>query len=315
MQSITAAFYLQLPDLNITFIDFIITNNGSADVKLSIESEIQGYSEKAVNTIDVPSHETVTVGQTPALKTAAIPSEIKTATVHYRIATGSGAVVDEQTFPTKIYAQDTMIWATLEGDNWTDTTPFIAAFVTPHVAAVNDLVRKAADYEAGRSIQGYQCGECSAEKWEEYTQGQVKAIYEALQNDYNITYINSSIAYSNNSDAPQRVRLPAESLRSGSANCIDGAVLYASALENIGMHPYIVITPTHAFVGYETMPDEESSVRFLETTMTGSAPFEDAVEAGNQEYQDEISNGDFKSGKTQLLNIEALRREGIHPIQ
>ena len=315
MESITAAFYLQMPNLNITFIDFEITNNGNANAKLVVESEIQGYSEKAVNTIEIGAHKTVTIGQTPALKPNSIPTEITNTMIHYKVANGSGVVIDEQTIPVKIYAKDTMIWATLEGDEWTDTSVFIAAFVTPHVTEINDLIRKAAEYQSEKSMQGYQCGECTDAGWEEYTQEQVKAIYEALQKDYQITYISSSIAYSNSSDAPQRVRLPAESLRTGSANCIDGAVLYAAALENLGIHPYILITPSHAFVGYETKPNEPSSIRFLETTLTGSASFEDATDMGNQEFQEENKNGDIKSGQTKLYSIESLRQSGIHPMQ
>ncbi|RPJ61652.1 MAG: transglutaminase domain-containing protein [Dehalococcoidia bacterium] len=315
MQSVAAAFYLQMPNLDITFIDFDITNNGSSNVKVLVESEIQGYSEKAVNTVEIGANKTVTVGQTPALKLSAIPAEITNTMIHYKVTTGSGTLIDEQTLPVKIYAKDTMIWAAKEGDDWTDTSAFIAAFVTPHAAEINDLVRKAAEYEEGRSMTGYQCGECTPEGWEEYTQEQVKAIYEALQKDYQITYINSSIAYSNESDSPQRVRLPAESLRSGSANCIDGAVLYASALENLGMHPYILITPDHAFVGYETKPDDPSSIRFLETTMTGSASFEDATDKGNDEFRAETSNGNIKSGDSQLHSIKSLRDSGIRPMQ
>lgn len=315
MQSVAAAFYLQMPNLDITFIDFDITNNGSSNVKIVVESEIQGYSEKAVNTVEVGANKTVTIGQTPALKLSAIPAEITNTMVHYKVATGSGTLIDEQTIPVRIYAKDTMIWAMQEGEEWTDTSVFIAAFVTPHATEINDLVRKAAEYESDKSMAGYQCGECTPEGWEEYTQEQVKAIYEALQNDYKITYISSSIAYSNESDSPQRVRLPAESLRSGSANCIDGAVLYAAALENLGMHPYILITPDHAFVGYETKPDDPSGIRFLETTMTGSASFENATDAGNDEFREETRNGNIKSGKSQLHSIKSLRDSGIRPMQ
>ncbi len=51
------------------------------------------------------------------------------------------------------------------------------------------------------------------------------------------------------------------------------------------------------------------------TTMTGSSTFEDAVSYANQEYRDEIANGDFASGKSQDLSIADLRKMGILPMQ
>jgi len=315
MGSVTPAIYMQMPNLELTFVDFEITNNDDKAARVSVESDLQGYSEKAFDTVDIGPHATVTVGQTPLLKPGSIPREIVNTNLHYRITDGSGAVILEQTLPVKMYAMDTMLWAIEEGDEWTDTSMFIAAFVTPHAPEIDDLVRKAANYHAEGSMQGYQCSGCSEEQWGEYTMAQVGAIYEALQKDYQVKYINSTIAYSNSSDAPQRVRLPAESLRTGSSNCIDGTVLYAAALESMDMHPYIVITPSHAFLIYETKPDDPNSISGLETTLTGSSSFEDATEMGNEELAEEYSNGNFGSGKSKILSIQELRAAGILPMK
>jgi hypothetical protein len=315
MEAVTPAIYMQMPNLKITFVDFEITNNGDKAARVSVESDLQGYSEKAFDTVDIGPHATVTVSQTPLLMPGSLPQEIANTNLHYRISDSSGAVIQEQTLPVKLYARDTMLWAIREGEEWTDTSIFIAAFVTPHVSEIDDLVRKAAEYHPESSMQGYQCSECSDEQWSEYTRAQVKAIYDALQNDYRLKYINSTIAYSNDSEAPQRVRLPAESLRTGSSNCIDGTVLYAAALESMDMHPYIVIAPSHAFLCYETRPDDPSSLACLETTMTGSSSFEDASEAGDQEMAGEQSNGNLESGKSKILSIPALRANGILPMK
>jgi len=315
MGSVTPAIYTQMPNLKITFVDYEITNNGNTAARISVESDLQGYSEKAFDTVDIAPHATVTVGQTPLLKPESIPQEIANTNLHYRISDASGAVLQEQTIPVKMYARDTMLWAIQEGEDWTDTSVFIAAFVTPHAPEIDDLVRKAANYHAEESMQGYQCSECSEEQWREYTMAQVKAVFEALQNDYQVKYINSTIAYSNESDAPQRVRLPSESLRTGSSNCIDGTVLYAAALESMDMHPYVVLLPSHAFLCYETKPDDPNSLTCLETTMTGSASFEDATEAGDQELAEEYANGNIESGKSKILSIQQLRTNGILPMK
>jgi hypothetical protein len=315
MGSVTPAIYMQMPNLKLTFVDFEITNNGDKAARVSVESDLQGYSEKAFDTVDIGPHATVTVSQTPLLKPGSLPQEIANTNLHYRVADSSGVVIEEQTLPVKLYAIDTMLWAIEEGEEWTDTSIFIAAFVTPHAPEIDDLVRKAAEYHPDNSMQGYQCSGCSDERWSEYTKAQVEAVYNALQNDYRVKYINSTIAYSNSSDAPQRVRLPAESLRTGSSNCIDGTVLYAAALESMDMHPYIVIAPSHAFLCYETKPDDPNSLVCLETTMTGSASFEDATETGDQELAEEHANGNIGSGKSKVLSIQALRANGIMPMK
>ena len=316
MDTILASTYLQMSNLNMTFIDFKITNPTGSPRTVTVESEIPGYTEKSINTVEVPAHGDITVGQTPSLRPSAIPSEMTSAMLHYKVALADGTRIDEQTKPIKIYAKDTMVWSVFDGEEWNDMTPYIAAWVTPHAAEIDPLVRTAAEYNPDKSMSGYQCGDsCTDKEWEDDTNAQVKAIFTALKNDYQITYINSPIAYGRETDAVQRVRLPKESLTSKSANCIDGAVLYASALESIGMNPHVIILSTHAFVCYDTKPDSSGYSSCLETTMTGSSTFEQAVTRGNQEYQDEITNGNFKSGNSQDLSIANLRKEGILPMQ
>ncbi|MEI7432785.1 MAG: hypothetical protein WCJ93_00890 [Methanomicrobiales archaeon] len=316
MNSILASTYLQMSDLNMTFIDFKITNPSGRPQTVTVESEIPGYTEKAINTVEVPAHGDITVGQTPSLRPGAIPSEMTTATLHYKVALADGTRIDEQTYPIKIYAKDTMVWSIFDGAEWNDMTPYIAAWVTPHAAEIDPLMRKAAEYTPAKSITGYQCGDsCTDQQWEDDTNAQVKALFSALKNNYQITYINSPIAYGKGNDAPQRVRLPQDSLTSKSANCIDGAVLYASALESIDMNPHIIIIPSHAFVCYNTKPNCPDCFSCLETTMTGSSTFEEAVATGNQEYQTEITNGNFKSGNSKDLSIADLRKIGLLPMQ
>jgi hypothetical protein len=316
MDAVLPSTYLQLDDLKMNFMEFDIINPTDSVKTVVVESEIPGFTEKSVNTVEVPARGNITVGQSPSLRTSAIPSEMTTATLHYKVTLADGTRIEEQTYPIKIYAKDTMIWAVSDGNDWNDMTPFIGAWVTPHAAEIDPLVRRAAAYSSDNSITGYQCGDtCTDAAWQKYSDAQVKAIFTALKNDYQITYINSPIAYGKESENPQRVRLPKDSLAQNSANCIDGAVLYASALESIGMTPHIVVLPTHAFVCYETKPDSPNKLSCLETTMTGSSTFEEAVSSANQEYRDEIANGNFASGKSQDLSIADLRKSGILPMQ
>lgn len=316
MDSILASTYVQLDDLKLNFIEFNITNPTDSPKTIIVESEVPGFTEKAINTVNVPAHGNIVVGQAPSLRTSAIPTEMTSATLHVKENFADGTRIDEQTVPIKIYAKDTMVWAVSDGDEMNDMSRFIGAWVTPHATGIDPLVRKAAEYHPQKSISGYQCGDsCTDEMWREDTNAQVGAIFTALKNDYQLTYINSAFAFGKSSENSQRVRLPAESLTSKSANCIDGTVLYASALESIGVTPHIILLPTHAFVCYETKPNSPGSLDCLETTMTGSSTFEEAVQYANQEYLTEINNGNFKSGNSQDLSIADMRMIGILPMQ
>ena len=165
-------------------------------------------------------------------------------------------------------------------------------------------------------MAGYQCGEsCSKEEWAEYTDEQAEAIYATLKNEYKLSYVDSAMAYGAQNENPQRVRLPSDSLATASANCIDGTVLFASALENVGINPVIVLLPTHAFVCYDRTPGASGeSLGCVETTMIRDASFDAASNEALQEYQAEISNGNFASNKTQEFSVSDLRERGIRPM-
>jgi len=133
---------------------------------------------------------------------------------------------------------------------------------------------------------------------------QVKAIYNALKNDYSVTYVNSLISYPSGT---QRVRYPNDALTLGSANCIDGAVLFASALENIGLEPLICFYPGHAFVGWRRWTGSNVA-EFLETTMIGNANYEDAFNEGGRQFNE------YKAlNQLLIVDVTEYRGYGITP--
>lgn len=93
----------------------------------------------------------------------------------------------------------------------------------------------------------------------------LSAIFEELRGR-GLTYVNISTAYF---EGVQLIRRPRESLEMRAANCIDGALLFASVLENIGMEPWIVILPGHAFVAVSSGPGSTLAWG-IETTLVGA---------------------------------------------
>lgn len=97
----------------------------------------------------------------------------------------------------------------------------------------------------------------------------------------------SSLTSSNNAPTKfpltlhQFVRMPSEALRTQQANCVDGTVLFASILYRMSIHPLIVTTPSHCWLGFYTSSNHQSMM-FLETTMMGSNYAPEQLEAVTQ---------------------------------
>lgn len=92
-------------------------------------------------------------------------------------------------------------------------------------------------------------------------------------------------------------------------------MVFASAIEALGMKPYIVIIPGHAFVAWDVKGDG-SFIDALETTMVGSASFEEAWGEGNrqlEQYWDELFDEDPWNGI--VIDITESRKAGILPME
>jgi hypothetical protein len=135
---------------------------------------------------------------------------------------------------------------------------------------------------------------------------ELKAIYDELTEGYRLSYVSVTISY-----APwdsQRVSLPRDSLRRGSFNCIDGAVLFASLMEALDIKPYIALVPGHAFVcGYCKHAD---TMYCIETTFMGTADFSSAISSGSKQYDENKAKGTLTT-----VDVSEMRGKGITPLE
>ncbi len=82
------------------------------------------------------------------------------------------------------------------------------------------------------------------------------SIYEAIRE----AEINYSNPLPNFNLYGQPIRTPSEIFRDKSATCLDSAMLMASCLEAIKVHPTVILVPGHAFVGVWTASDRQPEV-------------------------------------------------------
>jgi hypothetical protein len=99
---------------------------------------------------------------------------------------------------------------------------------------------------------------------------QMAAIYQALH-ARGMQYVNVPQDFFANA---QNVKFPVESLKTSSANCIDGTLIFASALEAMGMRPGIAMLSNHAFITVLADPSADpcniGNWLPMETTMVSS---------------------------------------------
>jgi hypothetical protein len=122
----------------------------------------------------------------------------------------------------------------------------------------------------------------------------------------------------------QNVKFPVESLATASANCIDGTLVFASALESMNMRPGIVVMTDHAFVavlaGTTADPCTVGNWIPIETTMVSSATPVAAVKEDLTSQMPQVTqvfaNGCAASASQSantIYDVQTLRALGILP--
>ncbi len=274
----TAICHLFNPDTH-PLVICTIKNWSKGTRRVRVSCSIENYSARAVDTKEFEAKGSETFKQLPTLfpERARRVTELTRATLNVLVEDlDNGKVEIQKTSPIWLLARTTAPLAVRDPSSgkWNDLSMYLGAFVTPNAPELMGFLRTAAALLSD-GLVGYQGDK------EAGVGSQVEAIFNSLKEDAKITYVNSVIAFSpEEGTANQRVRLPRESLKNGTANCIDGTVLFASLLEGISLNPALVILPGHAIVAWETW-DKSGEWDYLETTMIGGPhTFEQARSSG-----------------------------------
>ncbi len=293
---------LQRPeDRNWGTVEITIANSASAPLENRIAVRVLDWSDEEIQTVDVDAGGVRTFLFAPTFYARLYSNrEITAATALVTVRDARGKLLFTRTVTVRLRSADDIYW----GPKF-EYAPFIASWVTPHDPLVEKVLSRAKEFTPGRRLPGYEEGKNAAQQ-ELSTYVQARAIYRALQVT-GVSYVNSSLTFGRNTDASERVRMPRESLRQISANCIDGAVMYASLFENLGMEPEIVLVPHHAYVGVRVAPAAKKYL-FIETSLTGRAGFERAVRTAEW--------GMKRYAATQMVRIPIAeaREVGIYPM-
>jgi len=279
-----------------------IANTSNRPLLQTISAEIPDWSRRSSKSVVIGSHETRTVYINPELLPQAYQNaEIRRALLEVRASNPENFPGYSQTRPVYLHSVSDLYW----GAKFSNSQ-FIARWVTPHDPAVIRLVSSARKYVARGRLAGYNLAGNSPERLATQVRSEARAVFEAMRN-IGISYVDSIFTFGNFTADAQRVRLPRETLMLSSANCIDVSVAFASAMENLGMDPVIVIVPGHAFTGVRLAPDSQE-ILYLDLTVLPGGSFERARQRA--EYWLKKAPPD----QVLVIDIAAARALGIYPI-
>ncbi|MBB3348344.1 DUF3320 domain-containing protein [Sphingomonas sp. BK069] len=243
-------------------------------------------------------------------------AERMTGEVTFELLDSQGASLARATWPVELLARNE--WGGLG-----DMAELLPAFVMPNDPAVDRILKSASDAlrRAGKSdaIDGYISKE-RKRVWELSS-----AIWAAVSG-LRLTY---SLPPASFEQVGQKVRNPSAVLEGGLATCLDTALLFASALEQAGLNPILVLTRGHAFVGVWLQPiefstlltDEAAAIRrrfdiddllLFETTLATQSPpagFVQAIAAARRQV-DESVEASFEMA----IDVRRARIQKIRPL-
>jgi hypothetical protein len=143
---------------------------------------------------------------------------------------------------------------------------------------------------------------------------QVDAIFDTLQFQYHVTYSSDNIPHLLTQDDAQIIHLPSDILANSapSGMCVETTAIMASAIESLGMRPYFIIIPGHAFLGVALSSAALGPTEFWETSYLGSGvDGEQARIYGDGEYAKYWNENNIQD----VINVSYERQQNIVPIE
>lgn len=230
---------------------------------VQVEVEVVGFSQRFEQKYDLAqgySYLPIKPAVLPAKDLSNLTSNTTTQLNVKVTDARSGEVLLQESHPVELLSMYDFRWA---NDEFGKTASFdILSWLRPQADEVGAVNRKAADVlgswtgGAAQLLPGYQAGSDPVS-----TLLQVAAIQKAIS-DSGVAYVMDG--YSFMSD--QHVLTPDAVVQKRQGLCIETSLLMASCLMSAGMHPLIVITPSHAQVAVESYPSS-GSYFLVETTV------------------------------------------------
>lgn len=277
-----------------------VSNTSSKAVLQVITAQVRGWSAELRQTAVIGPHEVRTINLDPELLTKAYENgEIHAATLVVEVEDPATGHTFAQQRPVFIHSASDLFW----GRKFANAQ-LLARWVTPHDDKILQLISHAERLVPGGRLRGY--SPAAGADLAGQVRAQAAAVFRAMRRS-GISYVSSIYTFGNYPGETQRIRLPRETLELSNANCIDVSVAFASALENLGMKPVIVIVPGHAFTGVRLGPNSQD-ILYVDLTVLPRGTFA-AAEARAHAWLKRTPQSEVLT-----VDIGAARALGIYPM-
>jgi hypothetical protein len=277
-----------------------IANSSRKPVLQVITAEVPGWSNVLRETAVIGPGEARSFNLSPELLDRAYQNgEIERAMLAVEVKEPASGHSFAQQRPVFLHSASDFFW----GRKFANAQ-LLARWVTPHDESVLQLVSRARRYVPGGRLRGY--NKISGVTVPTQVRQQAEAVFQALQRS-RISYVTSIYAFGNYPGETQRIRLPRETLDLNTANCIDVSVAFASAMENLGMQPVIIIVPGHAFTGVRLAPNSQK-ILYLDLTVLPKGTFWSATHRAQEWLKITPPN------QVLAVDVGAARSLGIYPM-
>lgn len=277
-----------------------IANTATKPVLQIITAEVRGWSGELRETAVIGPHEVRTFNLDPELLPRAYDNgEMRAATLVVEVEDPATGHTFAQQRPVFLHSASDLYW----GKKFANAQ-LLARWVTPHDEHVLQLVSKAERLVPGRRLRGY--NPVPGMKLEDQVRAQAQAVFQAMRRS-GISYVTSIYTFGNYPGETQRIRLPRETLELSNANCIDVSVAFASAMENLGLKPVVVIVPGHAFTGVRLGPNSQD-ILYLDLTVLPRGTFAAAMARAHAWLKK------FPQNEVLTVDIGAARSLGVYPM-
>lgn len=296
------------------FQNVVVENFADHHVTATLRGSLQGYTkQEALVNLELDPGQKEEGWFDVSLDLDAIAKISAPITANYSLSlTVDGNIVSTWTQPVTLLPRNTVFWAPPGVNGVTEEMLGVttSALTTPHDRwqEIDKLLQLAAKKSVTGGMSGYQAQKpgMTVDQQIDIAKGQARALYAALQSrGFNYTSVAADFF-----DRAQNVRYPAESLRASTGNCIDASLVFASALESIGMRSAVIFVPGHAFAAFYAGPAGTTGGERLfpvEMTVLTTTSFDDAVQLGIDEWDATPEASRF------VISVEAQRKLGFSP--
>ncbi|MCB0158802.1 MAG: hypothetical protein KDD83_11780, partial [Caldilineaceae bacterium] len=303
-----------LPEMKQPLVTVTVANAGAQTRRLQVDLDVKrfGDAETHVVTVQPGTSEQQHFAPTFDHKLLAALAEVTPATIHVAVRDlDADRPLGQDTLHVQLLPVHSAPLSSLDPQTGQriDQTRFLGVFITEGDAALNRIVATATDLlPPGRQMIGNRGGDPDV---------LVEAIYNALA-ARNIGYAHLAIDINPAAatQASQRIQLPNEVLQAEKpvANCLDGALLFASLLRRIGLETAIVLVPGHALVGWRPI-GKDDDWRYLDTTKLGEATFAQAQQSiSPARFLPHDEQADAPLTSPRRWEVAKLRAAGIRPL-